>query len=52
MPVIDLATTPLREFNRSLHNIQQGSNDLSYEVANPRGSHAVAVGSTVPSWSM
>ncbi|ASQ05525.1 protein GlxC [Sinorhizobium meliloti WSM1022] len=44
MPVIDLATTPLRELNRSLHNIQQGSNDLSYEVANPRGSHAVAVG--------
>ncbi|MFQ6158306.1 protein GlxC [Sinorhizobium meliloti] len=44
MPVIDLATTPLRELNRSLHNIQQGSNDLSFEVANPRGSHAVAVG--------
>ncbi|MQV19315.1 protein GlxC [Sinorhizobium meliloti] len=44
MPVIDLATTPLRELNRSLHNIPQGSNDLSYEVANPRGSHAVAVG--------
>ncbi|PST26796.1 protein GlxC [Mesorhizobium plurifarium] len=44
MPVIDLATTPLREFNSALHNIQKGSNDLSYEVANPRGSHAVAVG--------
>lgn len=44
MPLIDLATTPLRELNRSLHNIPQGSNDLSYEVANPRGSHAVAVG--------
>jgi methylamine---glutamate N-methyltransferase subunit B len=44
MPVIDLATAPLRELNRALHNIQQGSNDLYYEVANPRGSHAVAVG--------
>lgn len=44
MPVIDLATTPLRELNKALHSIQQGSNDLTYEIANPRGSHAVAVG--------
>ncbi|ABR62114.1 protein GlxC [Sinorhizobium medicae] len=48
MPVIDLATTPLRELNSALHNIQKGSNDLSYEVANPRGSHAVAVGVSGP----
>lgn len=44
MPVIDLATTPLRELNKALHNIPGGSNDLYYEVVNPRGSHAVAAG--------
>ncbi|MBY3206683.1 MULTISPECIES: GltB/FmdC/FwdC-like GXGXG domain-containing protein [Rhizobium] len=48
MPVIDLATTPLRELNSALHNIQIGSNDLSYEVVNPRGSHSVAVGIDAP----
>jgi glutamate synthase domain-containing protein 3 len=48
MPVIDLAKTPLRELNSSLHAIKQGSNDLAYEVVNPRGSHAVAVGVDSP----
>ncbi|ACP25212.1 GlxC protein [Sinorhizobium fredii NGR234] len=48
MPVIDLATTPLRDLNKALHSIQQGSNDVTYEIANPRGSHAVAVGIAGP----
>lgn len=44
MPVIDLLETPLRELNAKLHNLPQGSNETAFEVVNPRGSHAVAVG--------
>lgn len=44
MPVIDLLETPLRELNAKLHTIRQGSNETAFEVVNPRGSHAVAVG--------
>ncbi|WEX74486.1 GXGXG domain-containing protein [Sinorhizobium numidicum] len=48
MPVIDLAITPLRDLNSALHAIPQGSNDIAFEVVNPRGSHAVAVGIDAP----
>ena len=48
MPVIDLLETPLRELNSKLHNIPQGSNETAFEVVNPRGSHAVAVGIDAP----
>ncbi|MFC0220414.1 glutamate synthase domain-containing protein 3 [Pseudochelatococcus lubricantis] len=48
MPVFDLSTTPLREFNSALRNIPEGSNDFSFEVLNPRGSHAVAAGIDTP----
>ena len=44
MPVIDLSSTPLRELNKALHGLPQGANDTAFEVLNPRGSHAVAVG--------
>ena len=44
MPTFDLAATPLRELNQALHAIGQGSNETSWEVINPRGSHSVAVG--------
>ena len=44
MPVVDLAVTPLRELNRALHGLAVGSNETTWEVINPRGSHAVAVG--------
>ncbi len=44
MPVVDLATTELRELNHRLHAQAPGSNDTLWEVVNPRGSHAVAVG--------
>lgn len=44
MQVFDLAETPLRELNSALHNPPHGSNDLAFEVRNPKGSHAVAVG--------
>jgi glutamate synthase domain-containing protein 3 len=48
MPVIDLLETPLRDLNAKLHNIPQGSNETAFEVVNPRGSHAVAVGIDAP----
>jgi glutamate synthase domain-containing protein 3 len=48
MPVIDLLETPLRELNAKLHNLPQGSNETAFEVVNPRGSHAVAVGVDAP----
>jgi glutamate synthase domain-containing protein 3 len=44
MPVVDLARTPLRELNRALHQIAEGSNETAWEVLNPHGSHAVAAG--------
>lgn len=44
MPVVDLAVTPLRELNGALHALADGSNETRWEVLNPRGSHAVAVG--------
>jgi glutamate synthase domain-containing protein 3 len=44
MPVFDLSVTPLREFNGALHAVSKGANDNKFEVINPRGSHAVAVG--------
>ncbi|MCJ8237964.1 GXGXG domain-containing protein [Peteryoungia algae] len=44
MPVFDLSQTPLRELNSALHNLGASSNDTLFEVVNPRGHHAVAVG--------
>ena len=44
MPVFDLAQQPLRELNAALHALTPGTNDTKFEVLNPRGSHAVAVG--------
>ena len=48
MPVFDLAETPLRELNQALHAIAAGQNDTQFEVVNPRGAHAVAVGIDSP----
>ena len=44
MPVFDLSVTPLRELNSALHGLPAGTNDLAFEVVNPRGHHAVAAG--------
>lgn len=44
MPVFDLSQTPLRDFNQALHGLTAGANDTDFEVINPRGHHAVAVG--------
>ena len=48
MPIFDLSTTPLRELNSTLHHVEKGSNDSHFDVLNPRGHHAVAVGVTGP----
>jgi len=48
MPVFDLSTTPLRELNSALHSLSKGANDTAFEIVNPRGSHAVAVGIDSP----
>lgn len=44
MHVFDLLETPLRDLNSALHNPPEGANDTVWEVKNPKGSHAVAVG--------
>ena len=46
--VFDLSKITLREFNQALHSIQDGTNATSWEVINPKGSHAVAAGAEHP----
>jgi glutamate synthase domain-containing protein 3 len=48
MPTVDLAGTALREFNRTLHDLREGTNELDWVVLNPKGQHAVAVGIDAP----
>jgi glutamate synthase domain-containing protein 3 len=48
MRLIDLEKTPLRELNESLHQLKDGTNETEWEVINPRGQHAVAVGIDAP----
>ncbi|MGG7516498.1 GXGXG domain-containing protein [Allorhizobium undicola] len=48
MPVFDLSQTPLRELNSALHAVTSGANDTNFEIRNPRGHHAVAVGIDSP----
>ena len=48
MRKIDLATTTLRELNQDLHRQSEGTNETNWEIVNPRGQHAVAVGVDAP----
>jgi glutamate synthase domain-containing protein 3 len=48
MPVVDLATTPLRDLNRALHALEPGTNETHWRVENPAGAHSVAVGLDAP----
>jgi glutamate synthase domain-containing protein 3 len=48
MRSVDLEKTPLRELNTSLHQLKEGTNETDWEVLNPRGQHAVAVGIDAP----
>ncbi|MDH4984377.1 GXGXG domain-containing protein [Aminobacter anthyllidis] len=40
----DLSKVTLREFNQALHNVKDAAGESNWEVLNPKGSHAVAVG--------
>jgi methylamine---glutamate N-methyltransferase subunit B len=48
MPTVDLAATELRMLNQALHELNDGTNETRWEIVNPRGSHAVAVGVNAP----
>ncbi len=42
--VVDLETTPLRELNQRLHELQHVAGPPAWRVLNPNGAHAVACG--------
>ena len=44
MPTLDLTSCTLRELNATLQDQKAGTNETDWEVLNPRGSHAMAVG--------
>lgn len=46
--VFDLSKNTLREFNQALHEVKDASTEPNWEVINPKGSHAVAVGAEHP----
>ncbi len=48
MRTIDLNSTSLRELNDILHKQTAGTNETQWEIVNPKGSHAVAVGVDAP----
>jgi methylamine---glutamate N-methyltransferase subunit B len=48
VPTFDLCTHSLRDLNRALRAVPQGVNDAKFEVLNPRGAHAIAVGIDQP----
>ncbi|MGH8595929.1 MAG: protein GlxC [Gammaproteobacteria bacterium] len=48
MRTFDLSQSRLRDLNRDLHHQSGGSNEKAWEILNPRGSHAVAVGVDAP----
>lgn len=48
MQTIDLATTPLRDLNSALQAQAKTTNQTAWEVINPKGAHAIAVGLDAP----
>lgn len=44
MQVIDMETTPLRDLNATLQSQAEATNQTAWEIVNPKGSHAIAVG--------
>lgn len=45
--ILDLSSLSLREINQTLHDITDGG-DADWEILNPGGNHAIAVGLTKP----
>lgn len=48
MQTIDMATTPLRDLNATLQAQAEATNQTAWEIVNPKGSHAIAVGLDAP----
>jgi glutamate synthase domain-containing protein 3 len=48
MPTVDLAATPLRALNAALHRLGPDTNETRWQVLNPAGRHAIAVGVDAP----
>ncbi|MDS9469527.1 GXGXG domain-containing protein [Paracoccus sp. MBLB3053] len=48
MQTVDLATTTLRDLNVALQGQSVSSNQTRWEVLNPKGAHAIAVGLDAP----
>ena len=48
MRTIDLGQNSLRELNQELHRQTDGANEADWEILNPRGGHAIAVGIDAP----
>lgn len=48
MQIIDLDTTPLRDVNATLQAVDPAGNETGWQIQNPRGSHALAVGLDAP----
>ncbi len=48
MQTFDLGAEGLRALNSKLHGISADSNETSWDIVNPKGSHAIAVGVDAP----
>ncbi len=48
MQTIDMATTSLRDLNATLQAQAEATNQTAWEIVNPKGSHAIAVGLDAP----
>jgi glutamate synthase domain-containing protein 3 len=48
MRTVDLAATDLRALNQALHELSEGANETQWDIVNPLGAHAVAVGVDAP----
>lgn len=48
MQTIDMATTPLRDLNAALQAQAKATNQTAWEIVNPKGAHAIAVGLDAP----
>ena len=48
MPSVDLAASTVRNLNAALHRLRPETNETAWQVLNPGGRHAVAVGLDLP----
>ena len=48
MQTFDLEAQGLRELNSTLHALRGTTNEVAWEIINPKGSHAIAVGVDAP----